>query len=102
MKRNPPVENRGPCDGGGPFAGLAKQTGFSEQFLADLAVKGELRSVIDGLTETRGARARSTGTDTPLQKLAYINAKRWPTAPKSARQVLIEVLAKRWPDWEQI
>jgi hypothetical protein len=93
----PPIENRGPgSHARKAFASLAAETGLDVEEIEQIAARGGLQGLIDrnGLRERHPAEARCS----PQQRLVEIQAKRWPTQPKSARERLLEILAKRWPE----
>jgi hypothetical protein len=84
-----PTETRG----GSPFALLAEKTGLSEGEIAAIADRGELRQLLIDKNVLRAGRGRD-----PRQLIVDLQAKRHPPVPKSARQALVEILARRWPE----
>jgi hypothetical protein len=86
---NQPFEMRG----GSPFALLAQKTGLRVDEIAQIAERGELRQLLIDNNVLRGTR----GLD-PRQAIMELQAKRHSREPKSAKQALVEILARRWPD----
>lgn len=91
----------------GAVRSLARATGLPESFIAELALKNELRSLFDSHGRLRGdtrktthRAAATTVNDNPIdprQAVLALHAKRRPRQGRPGHQAQADTLGKRWP-----